>query len=57
MDLGELPVTIVIKAPNQRIGDHTVECMLGWSVKKLKRHLEEVYPSKPVSLQECKNYL
>jgi len=49
MELTELPVTIVIKAPNQRISDHTVECMLGWTVKKLKNHLAEVYPSKPVS--------
>ncbi|XP_052063584.1 homocysteine-responsive endoplasmic reticulum-resident ubiquitin-like domain member 2 protein [Mytilus californianus] len=47
MDFAELPVTLVIKAPNQRVGDHTVECMLGWTVKKLKAHLEEVYPSKP----------
>lgn len=54
MELTELPVTIVIKAPNQRIGDHTVECMLGWTVKKLKNHLAEVYPSKPVSYLNLK---
>lgn len=44
-------VTLVIRAPNQRIEDHTVECMLGWTVKKLKKHLEDVYPSNPVSTQ------
>lgn len=42
-------VTLVIRAPNQRIEDHTVECMLGWTVKMLKKHLEDVYPSNPVS--------
>lgn len=48
MDLAaDLPVTLVIKAPNQRVGDQTVECMLGWTVKKLKQHLTNVYPSKP----------
>lgn len=52
MDLTELPVTLVIKAPNQRIGDHTVECMLGWTVQKLKRHLSEVYPSKPKEVHQ-----
>lgn len=45
-------VTLVIRAPNQRIEDHTVECMLGWTVKKLKKHLEDVYPSNPVSTQK-----
>ena len=51
MDLAgvDLPVTLVIKAPNQRVGDQTVECMLGWTVRKLKEHLKAVYPSKPVS--------
>ncbi|XP_071785593.1 homocysteine-responsive endoplasmic reticulum-resident ubiquitin-like domain member 2 protein isoform X1 [Asterias amurensis] len=41
------PVTISIKAPNQRLGDQTVECFLDWSVLKLKNHLANVYPSKP----------
>lgn len=44
----DLPVTLVIKAPNQRIEDHTVDCMLDWTVKKLKQHLTQVYPSQPV---------
>ena len=49
MELGsDLPVTLVIKAPNQRIEDQTVDCMLGWTVKKLKEHLRTVYPNKPV---------
>ncbi|KAL4234452.1 Homocysteine-responsive endoplasmic reticulum-resident ubiquitin-like domain member 1 protein [Mactra antiquata] len=43
----DLPVTIVIKAPNQRIDDQTVDCMLDWTVRKLKQHLTDVYPSKP----------
>lgn len=49
MELSEdIPVTLVIKAPNQRLADQTVDCMLGWTIKKLKQHLETVYPSKPV---------
>ncbi|KAK6982276.1 homocysteine-responsive endoplasmic reticulum-resident ubiquitin-like domain member 2 protein, partial [Biomphalaria glabrata] len=48
MDLtGDMPVTLTIKAPNQRMEDQTVDCMLGWTIKKLKQHLENVYPSKP----------
>lgn len=51
MDLtAEVPVTLVVKAANQRIADQTVECVLGWTIRKLKQHLENVYPSKPVSL-------
>jgi len=44
------PVTLVVKAPNQKIGDQTIECALDWTVKKLKQHLSSVYPSKPVSV-------
>ena len=51
MDLMNMPVTlVVVKAPNQRVEDQTVECMLGWTVKKLKAHLSQVYPSQPVSI-------
>ncbi|XP_033753989.1 homocysteine-responsive endoplasmic reticulum-resident ubiquitin-like domain member 2 protein isoform X2 [Pecten maximus] len=52
MDLGDSPITLVIKAPNQRLEDQTVECMLGWTVRKLKKHLENVYPSKPKETQQ-----
>ncbi|XP_038069999.1 homocysteine-responsive endoplasmic reticulum-resident ubiquitin-like domain member 2 protein [Patiria miniata] len=41
------PVTLLIKAPNQKLGDQTVQCFLDWSVQKLKNHLANVYPSKP----------
>ncbi|XP_067651489.1 homocysteine-responsive endoplasmic reticulum-resident ubiquitin-like domain member 2 protein isoform X2 [Haliotis asinina] len=47
MDLGDNPVTLIVKAPNQRIADQTVDCFLEWTVRKLKEHLENVYPSKP----------
>ncbi|KAH3692542.1 homocysteine-responsive endoplasmic reticulum-resident ubiquitin-like domain member 2 protein [Dreissena polymorpha] len=40
-------VTLVIKAPNQRFEDHTVDCMLDWTVRKLKQHLKDVYPTQP----------
>ncbi|XP_052816205.1 homocysteine-responsive endoplasmic reticulum-resident ubiquitin-like domain member 2 protein [Mya arenaria] len=45
-------VTLVIKAPNQRFEDHTVDCMLDWTVRKLKQHLTNVYPSKPNELHQ-----
>ncbi len=44
-----MPVTLVVKAPNQKFGDLTVECGLGWTIRKLKEHLAKVYPNKPVS--------
>lgn len=45
-----MPVTIVVKAPNQQIEDQTIHCELNWTIKRLKGYLSEVYPSKPVSL-------
>ncbi|KAM4689343.1 homocysteine-responsive endoplasmic reticulum-resident ubiquitin-like domain member 2 protein isoform 1-T2 [Discoglossus pictus] len=41
------PVTLVIKAPNQKYDDQTINCFLDWTVEKLKSHLSNVYPSKP----------
>lgn len=45
-----LSVTLIVKAPNQQIEDQTVKCELSWTILKLKGHLSEVYPSKPVSV-------
>ena len=53
MDLLNIPVTLVVKAPNQKVADQTVECGLGWTIKKLKEHLSSVYPSQPVSMHVC----
>ncbi|XP_011682075.1 homocysteine-responsive endoplasmic reticulum-resident ubiquitin-like domain member 2 protein isoform X1 [Strongylocentrotus purpuratus] len=41
------PLTLVVKAPNQEVGDQTVECFLEWTVRKLKKHLSAVYPTNP----------
>ncbi|XP_042662362.1 homocysteine-responsive endoplasmic reticulum-resident ubiquitin-like domain member 2 protein isoform X2 [Tyto alba] len=41
------PVTLIIKAPNQKYTDQTISCFLDWTVGKLKSHLSKVYPSKP----------
>ncbi|XP_036394902.1 homocysteine-responsive endoplasmic reticulum-resident ubiquitin-like domain member 2 protein [Megalops cyprinoides] len=51
MDQGAVdsPVTLVIKAPNQKYDDQTINCFLNWTVEKLKAHLSNVYPSKPSS--------
>ncbi|NP_001140144.1 Homocysteine-responsive endoplasmic reticulum-resident ubiquitin-like domain member 2 protein [Salmo salar] len=51
MDPGAVdsPVTLVIKAPNQKYDDQTINCFLNWTVEKLKSHISNVYPSKPVS--------
>lgn len=45
-----MPVTLIVKAPNQQIEDQTIKCELDWSIKRLKGYLSEVYPSKPVSI-------
>ncbi|XP_059921842.1 homocysteine-responsive endoplasmic reticulum-resident ubiquitin-like domain member 2 protein [Gadus macrocephalus] len=51
MDSGTVdsPVTLVIKAPNQKYNDQTINCFLNWTVEKLKSHISIVYPSKPFS--------
>ncbi|XP_028256213.1 homocysteine-responsive endoplasmic reticulum-resident ubiquitin-like domain member 2 protein [Parambassis ranga] len=43
------PVTLVIRAPNQKYNDQTINCFQNWTVEKLKAHLSDVYPSKPSS--------
>lgn len=43
------PVILVIRAPNQKYGDQTINCYQNWTVEKLKAHLSDVYPSKPSS--------
>ncbi|XP_056376464.1 homocysteine-responsive endoplasmic reticulum-resident ubiquitin-like domain member 2 protein isoform X1 [Hyla sarda] len=45
----DIPVTLVIKAPNQKYDDQTINCFLDWTVEKLKTHLSKVYPSKPLT--------
>lgn len=45
----EIPVTLIIKAPNQKYSDQTISCFLNWTVGKLKMHLSNVYPSKPLT--------
>lgn len=52
MDQGvvDSPVILVIKAPNQKYVDQTINCYQNWTVEKLKAHLSDVYPSKPVSI-------
>ncbi|XP_051262527.1 homocysteine-responsive endoplasmic reticulum-resident ubiquitin-like domain member 2 protein [Dicentrarchus labrax] len=51
MDSGapDSPVTLVIKAPNQKFEDQTINCFLNWTVERLKSHISNVYPSKPLS--------
>lgn len=51
MDQGAVdsPVTLIIRAPNQKYDDQTINCFLNWTVEKLKAHLSNVYPSKPLS--------
>uniref|UniRef100_A0A8C5N9R4 Uncharacterized protein n=1 Tax=Gouania willdenowi TaxID=441366 RepID=A0A8C5N9R4_GOUWI len=44
------PVTLVIRAPNQKYDDQTINCCQDWTVEKLKAHLADVYPCKPVSV-------
>lgn len=41
------PVTLLIKAPNQKYEDQTIHCSLHWTVGQLKSHIAQVYPSRP----------
>ncbi|TNN59971.1 Homocysteine-responsive endoplasmic reticulum-resident ubiquitin-like domain member 2 protein [Liparis tanakae] len=41
-------VILVIRAPNQKYNDHTINCCHTWTVEKLKAHISDVYPSKPL---------
>ncbi|EDO41579.1 predicted protein, partial [Nematostella vectensis] len=45
-------VTLVVKTPNKMIDDVQISCALDWTVEKLKKHLSDVYPSKPTSKQQ-----
>lgn len=42
-------ITLIIKAPNQKIDDQSIDCDLEWKVNRLKLHIATVYPTKPVS--------
>ncbi|KAF7692124.1 homocysteine-responsive endoplasmic reticulum-resident ubiquitin-like domain member 2 protein isoform X1 [Silurus meridionalis] len=42
------PITLIIRAPNQKYDDQTISCFLDWTVEKLKKHITTVYPSKPL---------
>ncbi|XP_026228790.1 homocysteine-responsive endoplasmic reticulum-resident ubiquitin-like domain member 2 protein isoform X2 [Anabas testudineus] len=59
MDSGAVdsPVTLVIKAPNQKYEDQTINCFLNWTVERLKSHISNVYPSKPLSKDQRLVYL
>ncbi|KAK3515803.1 hypothetical protein QTP70_033652 [Hemibagrus guttatus] len=46
------PVTLIIRAPNQKYDDQTISCFLDWTVEKLKKHIASVYPSKPLSREQ-----
>ncbi|XP_026861206.2 homocysteine-responsive endoplasmic reticulum-resident ubiquitin-like domain member 2 protein [Electrophorus electricus] len=48
-DAANCPVTLIIRSPNQRYDDQTINCFLNWTVEKLKKHISNVYPSKPLS--------
>ncbi|KAL0279659.1 UNVERIFIED_CONTAM: hypothetical protein PYX00_001165 [Menopon gallinae] len=47
MNMLEIPVKLIVKAPNQQFEDQTIHCNLSWTIKRLKGYLSEVYPSKP----------
>lgn len=49
-NMENVPVTIIVKAPNQQFEDQTIKCEISWTIKRLKNYLSEVYPNKPVSI-------
>ena len=48
-------IELTLKTPNQRVNDIQLKCREDWTIKNLKEHLQDVYPSKPVSII-YKNY-
>ncbi|XP_067853873.1 homocysteine-responsive endoplasmic reticulum-resident ubiquitin-like domain member 1 protein isoform X2 [Heptranchias perlo] len=52
MGTNEEMLTLVIKAPNQRYEDQRVQAELSWTVKSLKTHLSEKYPSHPTEPEQ-----
>lgn len=46
----DIPVTLIVKAPNQQFEDQTIKCELSWTIKRLKSYLSLHYPSQPVSI-------
>ena len=53
---------LLIKAANQKYEDFLIEDVnLEWNIKRLKEHLHENYPKRPVRLlrtiRVCRNYL
>lgn len=42
-------VTLIVKAPNQKVEDKRIACDRMWTVAQLKEHLSTVYPEKPVT--------
>uniref|UniRef100_A0A1W7RAE0 Homocysteine-responsive endoplasmic reticulum-resident ubiquitin-like domain member 2 n=1 Tax=Hadrurus spadix TaxID=141984 RepID=A0A1W7RAE0_9SCOR len=46
-------VKVLIKTPNQKVNDQSLECLLDWTVNRLKLHISETYPGKP-SIEEQK---
>lgn len=45
----DIPVTLIVKAPNQQFEDQTIKCELSWTIKRLKSYLSLHYPSQPSS--------
>ena len=43
-------VTLIVKAPNQKVEDKRIACDRMWTVAQLKEHLSTVYPEKPVHI-------
>ena len=42
-------IELTLKTPNQRVNDIRLKCGEDWTIRNLKEHLQDVYPSKPVS--------
>ncbi|XP_077576920.1 homocysteine-responsive endoplasmic reticulum-resident ubiquitin-like domain member 2 protein [Stigmatopora nigra] len=59
MESGEADtsVTLIIKAPDQKYDDYTINCFLSWTVENLKSHIAKVYPSQPRSRDQRLVYL
>lgn len=57
MEESSLNMKLTLKTPNQGCDDIQVDCDQEWCIAQLKQHLQQVYPSKPLTSTQKLIYL
>ncbi len=42
-----MEISLIVKAPNQKVPDQSYTCSPDWTVRQLKEHISQQYPTKP----------